>query len=204
MRQTLVDLAQAGYSLPAEVDPMWLTLGNVRTDLPTITPSKKVPWWRLAVMMWQGITCINAEHPAHAMRCRSESVPTAYAEMCAIIERGFKRGCDASLDWETRALAFGSMLHTLQDSYCTAHCSRLDNSNPTSPIVDMHTYPSRHHPLTTSRDAVWQDKAQTAFKPYAAAAISASVVAMRFFVAQSVADLPEFMATYLAFQSLAD
>lgn len=200
MRQALEDFAKQGGQLPSEVDPMLLTLGNVRTDVPNIQLDRKTPWWWIVRMMVTGMTCVGGKHPAHAMRCRGKSVASAYAEMIALIRQGFETGCDESASWETRALAFGSMLHTLQDSYCIAHATRIDNNDPSSPIIAMHVYPSPEHPFKTSKDAVWHDKQKTAFKPYAAAAISATVEALKFFAAQNLEGLDDFIQTYLSFR----
>lgn len=200
MRQALVDLEKQGVPLPAEVNTDLLVLGNIRRDIPHIEMDRNVSWTALAIMMWQGITCRNAHHPEHAMRCRTMSVNDAYTEMLQIIRHGFTEGCNTQRPWDERTLAFGGMLHTLQDSYCIAHAGRIDNAEPTSPLIDMYTYPSRHHPLTTSKDGVWQDKAKTAFKPYAASAIQATVAALKIFAVQSLDGLDQFMDTYVAYR----
>ena len=200
MRQALADLAQHGVTLPADVQPDLLTLGNIRRDIPHIEMDRNISWTVLAVMLWRGITCLNAHHPEHAMRCRNMSVNTAYTQMVQIIRHGFEQGCDANLSWDERTLSFGAMLHTLQDSYCIAHAGRIDNADPTSPLIDMYTYPSVQHPITTRKDSVWQDKAQTAFKPYAASAIQATVAALKIFASQSLDGLEPFMQTYLAYR----
>jgi hypothetical protein len=117
-----------------------------------------------------------------------------------IIRKGLQAGCDKSLSWKERALRFGSALHTLQDSYCTAHARRIDNGDPHSPIIDMYTFPSWHHPISTERDSVWQDRDKTSFKPEAAAAISATVAALRIFSEQSTQTVSGFMEQYLSFR----
>lgn len=200
MRQAFHDLRQDRVNLPSEVDPELLILGNIRRDIPHIEPHRNVSWTALVVMMWQGITCRNAQHPEHAMRCLNVSVDDAYAEMVKVIRRGFTEGCDASLSWKQRTRAFGGMLHTLQDSYCTAHAGRIDNADATSPLIDMYTYPSRQHPFTTRKDSVWQDKAKTTFKPYAGAAIQATVAALKIFSTQSLAGIDQFMQTYVSYR----
>lgn len=200
MRQSLAHFEKQGGQLPSAVDPAWLTLGNVRTDVPGLAPDRRVSWRAILAMLWRGITCHQAEHPAHAMRCRGQSVADAYQQMRDILLRGFQAGCDPEQDWQARALAFGGMLHTLQDSYCVAHAARIDNGDPTSPLIDMYTYPSRQHPLTTRRDGVWQDAARTAFRPDAAAAIQATVVALGYFAAQSVTSVDDFLDRYVAFR----
>ncbi|MCI0713979.1 MAG: hypothetical protein L0154_27730 [Chloroflexi bacterium] len=200
MRQSLLNLKAAGFKMPAAVDEAWLTLGNVRTDIPAIDLDRHVSWWEIVKAIWRGTTCFAAEHPAHAMRCRGESVRMAYQEMIDTIEAGFAAAVNENLSWQQRSLRFGSVLHTIQDSYCTAHAQRIDNGDPASPLIDMYTYPSRHHPLTTVRDGVWQDKNCTAFKPEAAAAIHTTVEALKFFVRQSLTGLDLFMDTYFAFR----
>ncbi len=200
MRQAFDDLAASGPLLPSDIDIDWLILGNIRTDVRTIGPDRKVPWWYLLELIPELINCKRARHPAHAMRCHGQPVAVAYAEMREIIDIGFRAGCDPVLSWEDRALRFGSALHTLQDSYCTAHAARIDNSDPHSPLIDMFTYPSSQHPLTTKRDKVWQDTEQTAFKPEAAAAITATVAALHIFATQQPDSIEPFLQQYLAFR----
>ena len=200
MRQSLLNLSAEGFELPTVVDHSWLTLGNVRTDIPVIDLDKHVSWREIVKAVWRGTTCFAAQHPAHSMRCRGESVRMAYQEMTETVETGFAAAVNQSLSWEQRSLRFGSVLHTIQDSYCTAHVQRIDNGDPASPLIDMYTYPSRQHPLTTVRDGVWQDRNCTAFKPEAAAAIHTTVEALKFFVRQSLNGLDKFMDTYLAFR----
>lgn len=198
MRQAFTDLAAAGYELPVAVDPDWLILGNVQTDIPTISLDRRVSWRVIVQAVWRGTTCIAAEHPAHAMRCRGQSVSDAYAQMIQLIRQRFEAGVDPSRTWEERARQFGSALHTIQDSYCTAHAQRIQNAEPTSPLIDMFTYPSKQHPFTTSRDGVWEG---SRFKPEAAAAILTTVQALKkFFVPQTVEYLDEFAHDYLSFR----
>jgi hypothetical protein len=202
MRQAFADFEKQGGQLPAAVYPLWLILGNIRTDIPNIDMDRKVPWWHMVRMIWRGIGCgVHANHPAHAMRCRSQTVSDAYQAMTKIMHDGLVAGCNPELSWQDRALTFGSMLHTLQDSYCPAHARRLNPADATSPIIDMFTYPSRQHPFTTKRDAVWQDEAKTAFNPSAASAIQATVTALRIFSRQAVAEIDEFVERYLAFRA---
>lgn len=200
MRQSLLNLEAAGVELPAAVDDKWLTLGNVRTDIPTIDLDRRVSWWDIVTAVWRGTTCMSAQHPAHAMRCRGQSVRAAYQEMIEIVESGFMAAVNDKLSWEDRSMAFGSTLHTIQDSYCSAHAQRINNGDPASPLIDMYTYPSYQHPITTPKDGVWQDKNRTAFKPEAAAAIHTTVEALKFFVRQSVNGLDDFMGTYISFR----
>lgn len=201
MRRSLDMLVQNGQSLPSQVDPVWLTLGNVRTDMPIINVDKRVSWLAITKLVWAGMRCTPDHHPAHSMRCRQQTVANAYQLLRERLHQHFLWGCDAALSWQERALAFGSGLHTLQDSYCIAHCSRIDNGDPQSPIVDMHTYPSRQHPITTKRDSVWADADETAFRPDAAAAIAATVVALQIFVAQNATLIEPFLAKYVAFRA---
>ncbi len=198
MRQAIADLEVSGQALPDGVDPAWLTLGNVRTDVPTIGSDLKVPLRRMLALLWNGIRC--GDHPAHAMRCRRQSVAEAYAITRALVYNNFQAGCNPDLSWEERALRFGSALHTLQDSYCTGHASRIDNGDPHSPIIGMHTYPSRRHPFTTRRDNPWLDRGKTTFKPEAAAAITATVAALRIFINQTPDDIERFVDSYLSFR----
>ena len=200
MQQALRDFESSGNQLPGEVEAMWLTYGNARTDLPTLEVDRKLPLYRLIKFIWEGIGCAKAQHPAHAMRCRRQPVSDAYQTMKAIIYKGFQAGCDNSLSWQERALAFGSALHTLQDSYCTAHARRIDNGDPHSPIIDMYTFPSWQHPISTYRDSVWQDREKTSFKPEAAAAITATVSALRIFSEQSAQKVTDFIEQYLPFR----
>jgi hypothetical protein len=201
MQQAVTDFETQGGQLPSEVNPEWLTLGNVRTDIAKIEADRLVPAWDILLMAARGATCKYGNHASHAMRCRRQKVADAYAEMREIIRQGFAKGCDSRLSWEARALAFGSALHTFQDSYCTAHAGRMgDNTVPTAPIIDMYTYPSKHHPIKTQRDNVWQDKERTAFKPEAAAAIAATVAALQIFANQSVEAIEPFLQKYLAFR----
>jgi hypothetical protein len=202
MQQALQDLANSGFVLPEPAQLEWLVLGNIRTDIATLDIGRaRVPWWRIALMIWTGAGCsARANHPAHAMRCRRQSVASAYQEMRTILEVGLRAGCDPASSWQTRALRFGSALHTLQDSYSTAHACRINNGDPHSPIIDMHTYPSRQHPISTKKDEVWPDATRTALKPEAAAAVTATVAALRMFVTQSLGDLERFLQNYVAFR----
>lgn len=187
-------------TLPAEVDPDWLILGNVRTDFPAIQSDRRQSIWQLLKLVLDGFSCKRGKHPIHAMRCRGQAVADAYSYMRQRIIEMMHKGCDARLDWETRALAFGSALHTLQDSYCIAHAARIDNGDPHSPVINMHTYPSQQHPLSTQKDVVWQDTQQTAFKPDAAAAITATIAALKIFSTQTADQIEPFLAHYLAFR----
>lgn len=201
MRRSLDIITQNGQHLPADVNPVWLTLGNVRTDMPTIDVDKRVSWLDVSKLVLAGMHCPPDHHPAHSMRCRHQTVADAYQLMRKRLVHYFSMGCDATLSWQDRALAFGSGLHTLQDSYCIAHCARIDNGDPHAAIVDMHTYPSRQHPITTKRDSVWADADETAFRPDAAAAISATVAALKIFVAQNTAHIEPFLAKYVTFRA---
>lgn len=202
MRQAFKDLTAVGYQLPAAVDPNWLILGNVRTDIPTLEIDfAEVPWWRIARMIWIGSGCsAEANHPAHSMRCRKQSVAEAYHQMREVLCDGLKAGCNPELDWQTRALRFGSAMHTLQDSYALPHCSRIDNGDPHSAIIDMHTYPSRQHPIQAAKDDIWQDHDKTALRPEAAASVTATVAALKMFASQSLAELDRFLQNYVAFR----
>lgn len=200
MRQAVADFETQGGKLPPDVQLDWLILGNVRTDIPNIQTDKRVSAWEIIVMAVRGASCKYGDHPSHAMRCRKQKVAEAYPLLRETIKRGFIKGCDSSLSWEDRALAFGSALHTLQDSYCIAHAGRVDNAVPTSPIIAMYTYPSKQHPITTQRDNVWQDEGQTAFKPEAAAAITATVAAFHIFASQSVDEIGTFLDRYVTFR----
>lgn len=197
MRRALAQLADEGVRLPPDVQPIWLTLGNVQTDLPSIDETQRVPIWHVARLVLEGMVCTPDHHPRHAMRCRRQSVGDAYGLMRERLIWQFERGCDATLSWHERSLAFGGGLHTLQDSYCIAHAARIDNGEPTSPMVDMYTYPSRQHPFTTKRDSVWQDADQTAFRPDAAAAITATVAALKIFVRQDTTQIEPFLTRYV-------
>ncbi|NDJ84562.1 MAG: hypothetical protein GYB66_01620 [Chloroflexi bacterium] len=201
MRQALRDLAASGQDLPAGVDPALLTLGNVRTDIPSIDLDRRISLWKVAAMIAEGIGCRQANHPVHAMRCRGQAVAEAYAQMREIVAEKMAAGCDSKHSWQDRALRFGSALHTLQDSYCTGHAQRIDNADPHAPIIDMFTYPSHQHPIISKKDDPWQDRAKTAFKPEAAAAISATVAALKIFVAQSPGAIEGFMEQYLSFRA---
>ncbi|PJF39274.1 MAG: hypothetical protein CUN55_14830 [Phototrophicales bacterium] len=201
MKRALEMLEQEGILLPSSVDATWLTLGNVRTDMPNIGVDRRATWLEVAKLVLAGMGCPPQHHPFHAMRCRQQTVAQAYALMRERLIYCFSRGCDAHLSWQERALAFGSGLHTLQDSYCIGHCSRIDNGDPHSPIVDMHTYPSRQHPITTKRDAVWADEQQTAFRADAAAAITATVAALKIFVAQKATLIEPFLSQYVSIRA---
>ncbi|MCB9437984.1 MAG: hypothetical protein H6673_13490 [Anaerolineales bacterium] len=198
--EALMRQAFESSALPTEVDPAWLILGNVRTDFPTVQADHRQSIWHLLKLVSDGFSCKRGNHPIHAMRCRGQVVADAYSQMRQRVLDMMYKGCDAKLDWETRALSFGSALHTLQDSYCTAHAARIDNSDPHSPIINMHTYPSQQHPLSTQKDVVWQDPQQTAFKPDAAAAITATIAALKIFNAQKTDQIEPFLAHYLAFR----
>ncbi|MCQ3932508.1 MAG: hypothetical protein DPW16_18820 [Chloroflexi bacterium] len=200
MRQAAADFETQGGKMPPDVQLDWLILGNVRTDIPNIQTDKCVSAWEIIVMAARGASCKYGDHPSHAMRCRKQKVAEAYPLLRETIKRGFIKGCDSGLSWEDRALAFGSALHTLQDSYCIAHAGRVDNAVPTSPIIAMYSYPSKQHPITTQRDNVWQDAGQTAFKPEAAAAITATVAALHIFASQSVDEIDAFLERYVAFR----
>ncbi|MBI5931368.1 MAG: hypothetical protein HY862_18820 [Chloroflexi bacterium] len=200
MRQAVADFEAHDGKLPPEVNPDWLTLGNVRTDIANIQLDKLVSAQAVIIMAARGVTCKYGEHASHAMRCRKQKVAEAYPHLRETIRRGFAKGCESSLSWEERALAFGSALHTLQDSYCTAHAGRIDNGVPTSPIIAMYTYPSKQHPITTRRDDVWQDADHTAFKPEAAASIVATVAALQIFASQSAEGIETFLDRYVAFR----
>lgn len=200
MRQAMADFEAHGGKLPPEVEPDWLTLGNVRTDIATIRADKRVPAWQIVLMAARGSSCKHGDHYVHAMRCRKQKVAEAYPLMRDAIRRGLIKGCDGGLSWEERALALGSALHTLQDSYCTAHAGRIDNGEPTSPIIAMYTYPSKQHPITTQRDNVWQDDEHSAYKPEAAAAIVATIAALHIFASQSVDGVDAFLDRYVAFR----
>lgn len=200
MQQALRDFEKSGDQLPIEVEAKWLIRGNICTDLPTLKADRKLPLLHLIRFIWQGFGCEKAHHTAHAMRCRNQSVLNAYEAMQTIIRNGFSAGCDEKLSWQERALSFGSALHTLQDSYCTAHTRRIDNGDPYSPIIDMYTFPSIHHPISTHRDSVWQDREKTSFKPEAAAAITATSAALRIFSEQSVQKIAGFIEQYLPFR----
>lgn len=214
MHQALQDLATSTHKLPADVDPNWLILGNIRTDVPHIEADRQVSWLHFLPMLgliFHPVTsliidrCGWDEHPPHAMRCRKQPVMAAYTRMKERVDMGLRAGCDPTLSWEARAIRFGCALHTIQDSYCTAHAARIDNGDPHSPLIDMYTYPSRQHPITTSKDSVWQSKDKTAFKPEAAAAITATVAALRIFVNQQPEAIEPFLQQYLAFrQDIAD
>ena len=193
-------LQQQGISLPSEVDPLWLTLGNVRTDVPNITADHRTPIQSILRLIVEGFLCSKADHPRHAMRCKNQPVVDAYQHMLRILQQRFEDGCDASTTWEERALSFGSGLHTLQDSYCIAHTMRIDNGDPHAAIIDMHTWPSREHPFTTKKDSPWQDKAKTALREDAAAAVTATVAALKIFVAQDTSLLPAFFEQYVSFR----
>lgn len=200
MEQALRDFETSGNHLPSEVEAIWLTFGNTCTDLPDLEPDRKLPLFRLVQFIWQGFGCEKARHPVHAMRCRSQPVSDAYQSMKTVIRKGLQAGCDKSLSWKERALRFGSALHTLQDSYCTAHARRIDNGDPHSPIIDMYTFPSWQHPISTYRDSVWQNREQSSFKPEAAAAITATVAALRIFSEQSSQKVTDFIDQYLPFR----
>jgi hypothetical protein len=200
MARAISDLQAEGYTLPEAVDPMWLTLGNVRTDIPTLTTARRVSLLPILKLLWNGFFCSKHDHPRHAMRCKGQQVPDAYAHMRRILRERFTEGCDPTRSWQERALSFGSGLHTLQDSYCIAHTTRIDNGDAYSALIDMHTWPSREHPFTTKKDAVWQDAAQTALRPDAAAAVMATAAALKIFIAQDVTSLDEFFAQYVAFR----
>lgn len=202
MQRAFDELATLGVQFPSEIDPNWLTLGNIRTDIDTLEIEERlVAWWRIVKMIVVGSTCSEAaNHPAHAMRCRRQKISEAYAATRQTIIDGFRAGCDPTLSWQARALRFGSALHTLQDSYATGHCQRVDNGDPHSPIIDFYTYPSRRHPISTARDDIWQDSEKTALKREAAAAITATVAALRLFISQSLDGLDHFLQNYLAFR----
>lgn len=200
MERAIAELEQDGIPLPIEVEPSWLTLGNVRTDLPTMTSTGQVELMPVLKLLWDGFNCSKHDHPRHAMRCKNQTVPNAYAHMCRIVRDRFTEGCDAQKSWQARALSFGSGLHTLQDSYCIAHTMRIDNGDPHAALIDMHTWPSKEHPFTTKKDAVWQDTEQTALRPDAAAAVVATVAALRIFIAQDTSLLDNFFEQYLAFR----
>lgn len=155
---------------------------------------------QLLRLVLDGFSCKCGNHPTHAMRCRRQSVVEAYQHMRHHIQSHMQAGCDTTLDWETRALRFGSALHTLQDSYCLAHAARIDNADPHAPLINMYTYPSAQHPFSTKKDEVWQDRLQTAFKPEAAAAITATIAALKIFSTQSAHQIEPFLAQYLAFR----
>lgn len=205
MRRALHDFDQSGGRLPPEVNPMWLTLGNVQTDLADITLQEdrlanRLPALKMSRLLVAGIFSSHFPHAEHAMRSRGQSLKAAYAELRESLEERLSEGCNPVLSWQKRALRFGSGLHTLQDSYCTGHAERIDNGEATSPLIDMFTYPSRRHPLTTTRDNVWQDKQKTAFKPEAAAAILATVAALDIFATQDPTKIEPFVTRYLAFR----
>lgn len=201
MRQAYQDFLHNGGILSPEVDFNWLILGNIRTDVASRSLEPQLPLPKLAVMFLDGLLNKNFPHHVHAMRKRTEAIPDAYQKMRMILCDKMTVGCDPSRSWEDRALDFGSALHTLQDSYCTAHTARMDNGDPYSPIMAMHTYPSREHPFSTHRDAVWADEAKTAFKPEAAAAIAATVEALKIFAAQSPEGIARFLDRYVLFRA---
>lgn len=200
MQRALDLLAQQRVSLPEAVDPMWLTLGNVRTDVPELDVDANAPLWSILRLIAEGFFCSKANHPRHAMRCKYQTVTDAYQQMMRIVRKRFTAGCDDTETWEARALSFGSGLHTLQDSYCIAHSARIDNGDPHAAIIDMYTWPSRQHPFTTKKDSPWQDAAKTALRPDAAAAVTATVAALKIFVAQDTRLLVSFFEQYLSFR----
>lgn len=211
MRQAVHDLRSDGTQLPAEVNPDWLTLGNVRTDIASLEMDRKYPLARIA---WGAghsvVTSVTSAHLPenvahfphyrHAMRSRGQPLAESHILMCNYVRDCMHKGLQEGLSWQQRALAFGSALHTLQDSYCTAHAARINNGEPTSPIIDMFCYPSRQHPITTRRDGIWADKQKTAFKPEAAAAITSTVAALRIFIRQAPEEIEPFIARYLPFR----
>lgn len=200
MHRALKQLDQEGFQLHHEVDPMWLTLGNVRTDVPGIELDRRVSLWQALTLLSEGFLCAKADHPRHSMRCKNQSVPAAYAQMRHFIKQGIEASCDAEQSWQQRALRFGGAMHTLQDSYCIAHALRIDNGDPFSPLIDMYTWPSREHPFTTKKDAIWADAEETALRPDAAAALTATVEALKIFVRQDVDPINNFLAHFLNFR----
>lgn len=200
MARAIAELEHDGVALPTAVEPEWLTLGNVRTDIPTLTKERRVSIFPILKLLYNGYFCSRHDHARHAMRCKGQPVPEAYQHLRRILRERFTAGCDGSRSWQARALDFGSGLHTLQDSYCIAHTTRIDNGDPHAALIDMHTWPSKEHPFTTKKDAVWQDKEETALRPDAAAAVVATVAALKIFVAQDTSLLDDFFAQYVAFR----
>ena len=200
MQHAFDQLARDGLVFNADVDPNWLTLGNVRTDLPALDVNRRVSIFPVLKLLVDGFLCSKADHPRHAMRCKHQAVPDAYQQMIEILRRKMIAGCDATQSWEARALIFGSAMHTLQDSYCIAHALRVDNGDPHAAVIDMYTWPSREHPFTTQKDAVWADASQTALRKDAAAAVVATVAALKIFIAQDVALIDAFLDQYVSFR----
>lgn len=200
-RRAIQDFQTSGKTFPENINPVWFVLGNVRTDVPNLKEDKKLSFFRFVRMFWQGLTDKKFPHHLHAMRLRETPMPQAYQRFRTGLLERMQKGCDASLSWEERALSFGSALHTLQDSYCVAHTQRVDNGDAHAPLIALHTYPSREHPLMTQKDSVWADEAHTAFKPEAAAAIAATVEALKIFATQSPEHIEEFLNHYIPFRA---
>ncbi len=151
-----------------------ILLGNQRADLPLARSDGTISLWGIFAALFRA-QLLPKYH--HGMRQYwhhpTRNLPKVQLALYHRLMRAITEP-----DPAYAAELFGQALHTLQDTYTIGHTERENNADVFSPMVRLHTSPSKAHPFISPNDTVWTDESETTLTPPAEAAIQATVAAL--------------------------